>query len=113
VTWLLYEFLSLKADVNKSNKPLTKRAGSRSVSQWYGSADSDPYQNVTDPHHCLWPCCCGAGMTPLLAASVTGHLHIVEYLIGKSPLTIVRPVRLNRPRLGLALRLGHSSSYRF
>lgn len=23
-----------------------------------------------------------AGMTPLLAASVTGHSHIVEYLIG-------------------------------
>ena len=23
------------------------------------------------------------GMTPLLAASVTGHLHIVEHLIGK------------------------------
>ncbi len=28
-------------------------AGSRSVpvSQWYGSTDPDPYQNVTDPQH--------------------------------------------------------------
>jgi hypothetical protein len=28
-------------------------AGSRSVpvSQWYGSPDPDPYQNVTDPQH--------------------------------------------------------------
>ncbi len=28
---------------------LTKRAGS--LSQWYGSADPDPHQNVTDPQH--------------------------------------------------------------
>jgi hypothetical protein len=35
--------------------PRTKKAGSGSgsVSQWYGSADPDPYQNVTDPQHCL------------------------------------------------------------
>jgi hypothetical protein len=26
--------------------------GFRSVSQKYGSADPDPYQNVTDPQHC-------------------------------------------------------------
>jgi hypothetical protein len=31
----------------------TKKAGSGSVSQWYGSADPDPYQNVTDPKHCI------------------------------------------------------------
>jgi hypothetical protein len=37
--------------------PLTKRAGSGAgsgtVSQWYGSSDPDPYQNVTGPQHCL------------------------------------------------------------
>jgi hypothetical protein len=31
---------------------MTKIAGSRSVSQRYGSANPDPYQNVTDPQHC-------------------------------------------------------------
>jgi hypothetical protein len=30
---------------------LTKITGSGSVSQRYGSADPDPYQNVTDPQH--------------------------------------------------------------
>jgi hypothetical protein len=30
---------------------LTKRAGSKSVSQRYGSSDPDQYQNVTDPEH--------------------------------------------------------------
>ncbi len=38
---------------------MTKKAGSgagfesgaSSVSQWYGSADPDPYQNVTDSQH--------------------------------------------------------------
>jgi hypothetical protein len=30
---------------------LTKIGGSGSVSQRYGSADPDPYQNVTDPEH--------------------------------------------------------------
>ncbi len=28
------------------------KAGSGSVSQLYGSADPDPYQNVTDLQHC-------------------------------------------------------------
>ncbi len=57
----------MQTDVNvpsKSNKqkflffviiksPLTKKAGSKSGSlrQWYGFADPDPYQNVTDPQH--------------------------------------------------------------
>ncbi len=63
---LLYDFIfDLKNDVNipsKSNKQkniekssLTKIAGSGSVSQLYGSAnsDSDPYKNVTDLQHCL------------------------------------------------------------
>jgi hypothetical protein len=27
--------------------------GSGFVSQMYGSADPDPYQNVTDPQHCI------------------------------------------------------------
>jgi hypothetical protein len=37
--------------------PLTKKAesGFGSVSQWYGSADPDPYQNVTDPQRCSYP----------------------------------------------------------
>ncbi len=65
VLWLLYDFLSLKNDVNlpsKSNqqknflwaswRPLTNRTGSRR--RLYRSADPDPYQNVTDPQHCLW-----------------------------------------------------------
>ncbi len=37
-------------------QPLTKKAGSGSVSQWYGSADLDPYQNVNDAKHCLLDC---------------------------------------------------------
>ncbi len=28
-------------------------SASGSASQWYGSEDSDPYQNVTDPQHCF------------------------------------------------------------
>ncbi len=71
VYWLLYNFLSLKTDVNvpsqrnkqknlektyflfASWKPMTKRAGSRSGSHWYGSGDpdADPHQNVADPNH--------------------------------------------------------------
>jgi hypothetical protein len=65
----LHDFLSSKNDVNVSSKSnekkkldknylllvswrsLTKRAGSGSVSQGYGSADPDLYQNVTDPQH--------------------------------------------------------------
>jgi len=57
-SWLLYDFLFLKNDANvpsKSNEPkkmdffaswrlLTKRAGSGSDSQRYGSADPDPYK---------------------------------------------------------------------
>jgi hypothetical protein len=47
-----------------SCKPVKKTAGSGfesesgsgsesgSVMQWYGSADRDPYQNVTDPQNC-------------------------------------------------------------
>jgi hypothetical protein len=31
--------------------PLRKKAGFGSVSQWFGSLDPDPYQNVTDPQH--------------------------------------------------------------
>jgi hypothetical protein len=67
----LYDFLSLKNDVNVPSKStgsnffykllpsLTKiagaGAGSGSVSQrWYGSADPYPYQNFTDPQHWLF-----------------------------------------------------------
>jgi hypothetical protein len=61
-------YLPMKTDVNvpsKSNRqnnflltscqPLTKKAGSGSISQWYGSADPDPdpSENVTDPQHCF------------------------------------------------------------
>ncbi len=53
VLWLLYDFLSLKNDVNvasKSKKQKTYSFSCRpwSVSQRYGSVDPDPYQNVTD-----------------------------------------------------------------
>ncbi len=63
--WLLYGLLYLKNDLNApfeqkntnnfllpSWRSLTQRAGSRSVSQRYGSEDPDPYQYVTDPKHC-------------------------------------------------------------
>jgi hypothetical protein len=68
----LYDFLSLKNDVNvpsKSNKQkklrkiiflltscrsLTKIAGSGSISQRYGSADPDPYKNCMNPQHCFY-----------------------------------------------------------
>jgi hypothetical protein len=30
-----------------------EKAGSASLSQWYGSTDPDPYENVTDPQHCF------------------------------------------------------------
>ncbi len=74
--WLLFDFLSLKNDVNvpsKSNKQKNffklvfvgvlkvnnenswiriRRSGSGSISQMHGSAYPDPYQNVMDPHHC-------------------------------------------------------------
>jgi hypothetical protein len=63
VIGLLYDFLSVKNDVNvalKSNKQKNLRVevtdenegfgvGSGSVSQRYGSADPDPYQNARDP----------------------------------------------------------------
>ncbi len=48
-----YVDLPLKSN-NQKTKNLrspTKKAGSGSVSQWYESADPDPYQNVTDPQH--------------------------------------------------------------
>ncbi len=61
-----YDFLSVKNDAivapSKSNKQkfvggilkvMTKRAGSGSVSQRYGSADPVTYQNITDPEHCI------------------------------------------------------------
>jgi hypothetical protein len=64
----VFTSLSMKTDVNvpsKSNEqnnlktkffvaicqPMRKKAGSGSVSEWYGSEDPDPYQNVTDPQH--------------------------------------------------------------
>jgi hypothetical protein len=36
---------------------MTKIAGSvsGSISQWHGSPDPDPHQNVMDPQHCLLP----------------------------------------------------------
>jgi hypothetical protein len=49
VSWLLYDLLSLKNDVNVPSKSRAG-VGSGSVSQRYGSAD--PYKNVTDPQHC-------------------------------------------------------------
>jgi hypothetical protein len=38
--------------LSASFRPLTKKGGSGSVSQWYGSADPDPdlYQNVHNKH---------------------------------------------------------------
>jgi hypothetical protein len=43
--------------LSASCRPLTKKtgtgSGAGSVSRWYRSADPDPYQNVTDPQHCV------------------------------------------------------------
>ncbi len=65
---ILYDYLIFilwENDYNvpseKSNKKLVclrlkataeKKPGSGSVCQRFGSADPDPYQNVTDPEHC-------------------------------------------------------------
>jgi hypothetical protein len=71
VLLLLLDILSLKNDVHvplKSNKQknffkistgillvssrsMTKIVGSGSISQWHGSADPDPHQNVMAPEH--------------------------------------------------------------
>ncbi len=40
-------------------RPLTKIAGSGSISQRYGSADPDPYQNVKDPQYWFLASFCG------------------------------------------------------
>jgi hypothetical protein len=32
--------------------------GSGSVSEWYGSADPDPYQNASDPEQCVYISVC-------------------------------------------------------
>ncbi len=43
--------------VTDENSRIRIRIESGSVSQMYGSADPDPYQNVTEPQHCfkrLW-----------------------------------------------------------
>ncbi len=67
----LFEFLSLKNDVNVASKShkqkklcykisfllaswrsMTKKEGSGSINQRHGSADPDPPQNVMDPQHC-------------------------------------------------------------
>ncbi len=32
-------------------KPLKKRAGSGSIIQWYGPAEPDPHQHLTDSEH--------------------------------------------------------------
>jgi hypothetical protein len=62
VLWLLYDFLSMKNDVNvPSLMSLTKTTGSGSatgfgsINQRYGSADPapDPNQNFMDLQHCF------------------------------------------------------------
>ncbi len=77
VLWFLFDFLSLKNDVNVLQKVISRiffflisfllaswrsmtkiaRSGSRSrsgfLSQRHGDADPDPYQNDIDPQHCF------------------------------------------------------------
>jgi hypothetical protein len=65
VLWLFHDFLSLKNDVNVPSKVISRKtissmrktgrsgAGYGSISQGHGSADPDPYKNVTDPQHWL------------------------------------------------------------
>ncbi len=58
--------LVLRIRILKATEKIT---GSGSVSQSYRSADPDPYQNVTDPQHCLLPFCshiCAANAFSLL-----------------------------------------------
>ena len=57
------------------------RAASGSVSQWYGSADKDPYENVKNPQH-------GHMHVPILRLHIKfprfthpRKLEIYEYLI--------------------------------
>ncbi len=81
---LRFDFLSSKTDVNvpsKSNKQknllfvgilsaIDEKAGSGSVSQGYGSADLDPYQNVKDQQHCLLDCSLVTVPVPSIAFTV-------------------------------------------
>ncbi len=64
-TWCMYSVYWVPSKSNKQKyllaswRSMTKIAGSGSgsgsgsISQRHGSADPDPYQNVTDPQHCL------------------------------------------------------------
>jgi hypothetical protein len=52
-------------------------AGSGSVCQRHGSADQDPYQNVTDPQHCDQ-----AFSMPTLGLEMTNLVTFVKILCG-------------------------------
>jgi hypothetical protein len=49
----LFDFLSLKNDVNVPSKIAGSGSESGSISQKHGSEDPDPPQNVMDPEHWL------------------------------------------------------------
>jgi hypothetical protein len=46
-------FTSLKSLKKEVGSVVGSRSGGEFISQRYGSADSDPHQNVTDPQHWL------------------------------------------------------------
>jgi hypothetical protein len=58
----LQKVIAKKRDILKGTKEKSKRVGSVSVCQWYGTADLDPYQNVTDQQYrYIYLQCCGSG----------------------------------------------------
>ncbi len=48
-----YVIVASKSSKQKNYRTKIARSGTGSVSQRYGSADPDPYQNFTDPQHSL------------------------------------------------------------
>ncbi len=61
VWWLLFDFLSLKNDVNVPAKSNKQKKFKKKISFWLVSwrsmrklAGSDPHQNVMDPQHWKW-----------------------------------------------------------
>ncbi len=102
--WLLFDFSSLLTTDGISKKTLKnkliwnfllsatdeKSRGSGSVSQWYGSADPDPNQTVTDPQHCPFK----GIMSPVEYFEFPSHrqLKIVKTTNAHSKSTVLFPI---------------------
>jgi hypothetical protein len=61
------------------------KAGSGSASQWYGSADLDPYQNVTDPQHWLNAECGNTTTTKSKITAIFKQLWLLTIPARSSP----------------------------